>query len=265
MLDSLIETKQLTVKAGHRLLLDGIDWAVRPGEQWVVFGSNGSGKTTLLSAVAGFRRYSSGAISLFGEPLGASNILENRKRIGWVSSSFFDNYYRSESSMEIVLSSKTGSLGLDFSIDEHDIGNALSWLARFGIADKRDMPFSSLSKGQRQSVLLARALFSNPDILVLDEPCSGLDVDARERVLDMVEDLVKTQGKTVIYVTHYPEEILDVFTHALLLKGGRTYASGLIADCFTSEIMSGLMGHRSLIERDAADRMRIVFERVGER
>ena len=260
--DELINVRGLTVKAGRRILLDDLNWTVRKGEQWVVFGTNGSGKTTLLSAVAGYRRYSAGTIELFGEPVDAGNILEARRRIGWVSSSFFDNYYRNESAIEIVLAGKTGTLGIDYSVDEKDVRRAVDWLERFGLKDKRDMTFNTLSKGQRQTVLLIRALFNSPDILILDEPCSGLDIDARERVLAMVREFAQDGATTVIYVTHYAEEILDVFTHAILLKQGRRFASGTIGECLNTATMSGLLGRS--VDVGHSEDGRLVMSLLGE-
>ena len=259
MNSALVEVSGLTVRAGNRLLLDNLNWQVLPGEQWVVFGANGSGKTTLLSVISGFRRWTSGGVALFGESLDESNVIGVRKRIGWVSGSFFDNYYRSESAMEIVLSGLTGSLSLDFSLDADDVGLALGWLDYFGVADKRDMPFSSMSKGQRQKVLLARAMLCDPDILVLDEPCSGLDVDAREQTLVLVDEIIHKGEKSVVYVTHYVEEILESFTKALLMKNGRCFASGTVDDCFGADVMSRMLDMPVDIERDAAGRRHLLL------
>lgn len=256
---ALVEVSGLTVRAGNRLLLDNLNWQVLPGEQWVVFGANGSGKTTLLSVISGFRRWTSGSVSLFGELLDESNVIDMRKRIGWVSGSFFDNYYRSESAMEIVLSGLTGSLSLDFSLDADDVELALGWLDYFGVADKRDMSFSSMSKGQRQKVLLARAMLCDPGILVLDEPCSGLDVDAREQTLALVDEIIHKGEKSVVYVTHYVEEILESFTKALLLKNGRCFASGTVDDCFGFDVMSRMLDMPVDMERDAAGRRHLLL------
>lgn len=257
MEDTLIEVKGLVVKSGKHVLLDHINWTVKPGEQWVIFGTNGSGKTTLLSAVAGFRRFSEGTIEIFGEQLSAGNILAMRKRIGWVSNSFFDTYYKNESAIEIILASKTGTLGLDFSVDEHDIGRARSLMTQLGLEDKINMPFSTLSKGERQRVLLARALLCNPEILVLDEPCTGLDIVARERMLALVSEITQESNATVIYVTHYSEELLDDFTHALLLKKGSVFAQGTMEACFTDEAMTQFLDAPARITRDEDGRMRI--------
>ena len=128
-----------------------------------------------------------------------------------VSSSFFDSYYKNESSLNIILAGKTGTLGLDETIDEHDVRTAKDMLRQIGLEDKCNMPFYTLSKGERQNILLVRAMFTQPEILILDEPCSGLDIVARERVLQTVRQMIHEQKTTVIYVTHYAEELLDEF------------------------------------------------------
>ncbi len=256
---ALVNVKKLTVKVGRRMLLNEINWEVEPGQQWVVFGMNGSGKTTLLSAIAGYRHYSQGTVSLFGEKVTEDNILQMRKRVGLVSSSFFDNYYRNESAIEIILAGKTGMLGIDDSIDETDIGRAKEWLAKFDLTEKADMPFCTLSKGQRQNVLLIRAMFNEPEILILDEPCSGLDIDARERVFEMVREIVREGKTSIIYVTHYTEELLDVFTHALILKKGRAFAKGTMDECFSADTLGRLLERPVSVTRDEDGRMRVRF------
>lgn len=252
MSDPLVQVKGLTVKAGRRHLLSDIDWTVERGQQWVVFGLNGCGKTTLLSAISGYRRYSSGSVSLFGERTTAENIFQIRKKVGWVSGSFFDTHYKNESALEIILAGKTGTLGLDGSIGVSDVRLAKEMLGEIGLADKVDMPFCTLSKGERQNIMLIRALINDPKILILDEPCSGLDIVSRERVLHMVRRLINESRVTVVYVTHYAEEALDVFTHALLLKGGKRYYSGGFDEAFSDGVVSGLLGYPAVVDRDHA-------------
>jgi len=260
--DALIKVTQLSCKVGTRYLLNQINWTVRKGEQWVIFGMNGSGKTTLLSIIAGYRTYTKGKVELFGEQISADNILELRKRIGWVSSSFFDSYYKNESALEIILAGKTGTLGLEFSIDEKDVQAAKSLLRQVHLEDKCNMPFHTLSKGERQNILLVRALFTKPEILILDEPCSGLDIVARERVLRTVRQIVQETDTTIIYVTHYPEELLDVFTNVMLLKKGKVFLQGGMEECFCSEQVSAFLEEPVVVGKDEQNRLQIHFEPV---
>ena len=136
-----IEMQNLSCKLGHIYLLKNIDWRVKKGEHWLVYGLNGSGKTTLLSVVTGFQKYTHGILKLFGEEYSTENIMQNRKRIGWVSSSFFDKYYHHEQVLAIVLSGLTGSLNIDASITDKDIIRAKYLLERLHILNKMDMPF----------------------------------------------------------------------------------------------------------------------------
>ena len=243
MNENIIKTTNLSCKSGYRYLLKDVSWEVKKGEHWVVFGMNGSGKTTLLSAVAGFKKHTHGDLKVFGEAYSQENILKFRQRIGWVSSSFFDKYYTQESAINIVLSGKYGTLGIDYNVTNGDIKKAKALLTELHLANKFDQPFNMMSKGERQNVLIARALFSNPDILVLDEPCTGLDVFAREHLLNTVRDLAENTDVTIIYVTHYTEEILDIFQHCLLLRNGRVFSKGLTKDLFNSNTMSEFLGY----------------------
>lgn len=252
MESNIIETTRLSVKIGHRFILKDIDWKVKQGEKWVVFGMNGCGKTTLLSIVAGFKFQTGGTLKLFGEEYNNKNILPFRKRIGWVSASYFDKMYTREAVLDIVLSGKFGTLGLRGSIDDKDILLVKKLLEELSIADKIDRPFDTLSKGERQNVLIARAMFSAPDILILDEPCTGLDLYNRVHLFSTIRDLANHSNVTIIYVTHYVDEVLDIFDHALFLRNGMTFNMGTVEDMFTSENMSALLEYP--VQMDTRDR-----------
>ena len=250
----LIEAKNLSCQAGYQYLLRDINWQVRHGEQWVVFGRNGCGKTTLLSIIAGYKGYSSGELKIFGEEYTSENILRLRKKIGWISSSFFDKYSTTETVLDIVLSGLFGTLGLLFEIDNEPIIKARNLLIELGLESKIMSPFDLLSKGERQQVLIARAFISNPEILILDEPGTGLDALARERLLATIKELADAQKTTIIYVTHYPEEILPSFDKCLLLRQSAIYRLGETKDLFTSEIMSDFFNYPVLVSREDDER-----------
>lgn len=241
MAEIIIETEKLCCQSGQRYLLQDINWKVERGQHWCVFGMNGCGKTTLLSILAGYKAETSGTVKLFGDTFTNENVLTQRKRIGFVSSSFFDRYYRNETPLHIVLSGKTGGFGLDFTIDDNDVKTAKRLLCNLGLAGKIYRPFSTMSKGERQNVLLARALLTKPEILILDEPCSGLDVVARETVLHIVEQIANESACTMIYVTHYLEEVLPIFRNSLFLRDGITYAAGATEALFTSSCLSDFL------------------------
>ena len=239
----VIDTEKLSLKAGHRYLLNNINWQVKQGEHWIVFGMNGCGKTTLLSILAGFKQATRGKVRILGETYAADNVLEMRKRIGWVSSSFFDKIYSRESALDIVLSGKFGTVGLDMDICDADIKKAKLLLKELHLEGKIYRPFHLMSKGERQNVLIARALMGDPEILMLDEPCTGLDIGAREYLLSTVKDLANNSNMTIIYVTHHTDEIMpEVFRQTLLLKDGMEYKKGATEELFTTSVLSSFLG-----------------------
>ena len=248
----VIEFDKVSCKAGYKYLLRDISWQVAPGEHWVVFGANGSGKTTLLSIIAGFKHYTAGCVKVFGENFSNDNILAIRKRIGWVSSSFFDKYYSKESALHIVLSGRNGTLGLDDDITLEDVWLAKTLLAELQLGDKINRTFDMLSKGERQNVLIARALIGGPEILILDEPCTGLDVYNRSYLFSTIEELSKEKHLSIIYVTHYAEEITPLFQKALLLKNGHIFAAGDTSAVFNDQTIGELLGYPVEIRQEDA-------------
>ena len=255
--DNIIEVNKLCCRVGKKYLLKDISWSVKPGEHWTIFGLNGSGKTTLLSILAGYKMQTDGTLKVFGESYNDDNLLAFRQRIGLVSASCFDRYYREESALQIVLSGLFGTLGLDFDISDENVKYAKKLLGRVGLGEKVEQSYASMSKGERESVLIARALISNPEILILDEPCSGLDVTARDRMLNTVENLARQGKMTIIYVTHYAEEVLDCFENALLLRNGKIYKKGISSEIFTAQCMSAFLNTEIEVKKDECGRLTI--------
>ncbi len=248
-MESVVKVKNLSCLVGKQAILSSINWEIKKGEHWVVFGLNGSGKTTLLSIIAGYRDFTAGSVEVFGESYTEENILAKRRRIAWISSSFYDKYYTKESVLSIVLAGVTGKLGVNGSITNSDIKKAKRLLCELGLEHKMNRTFDLLSKGERQSVLIARELMSDPEILILDEPGTGLDIYARERMLSLVKELSKNPEITIIYVTHYSEEILDVFDKCLLLKHGWVYALGETEDLFTDDNFTDFLESKAKVKR----------------
>lgn len=239
---TIINAKHLSCKMGKNYLLKDITWEVQQGENWVVYGLNGSGKTTLLSIIAGYKNYSEGTLEIFGQPFSNQNIFSLRKKIGWVSGSFYDKHYTKESVLDIILSGKFGTLSLNYDVTLDDVRFAKSLAEELGIKDKINYSFDMLSKGQRQNVMIARALFSEPELLVLDEPCSGLDVYNRAYLFSAIQKLSE-KDITIIYVTHYTEEILDIFEYSILLSKGRIFAKGKTTEIFTPTTLEKFLGY----------------------
>lgn len=242
-LGTILKASNIFVKQGSKNIVEDVSLEVRRGENWVIFGLNGCGKTTLLSRLAGYLSPSSGEIEAFGEKMSKDNQLELRKKIGWVSSSFFDKYLRKEIVLDIVLAGKYGTLGFqDGFTSDHEVRKAKKILADFGLKEKARYPYDTLSKGQQQKVLIARALFADPEILILDEPCSGLDIFAREYFLHLVQETAEEKEMAVIYVTHHTEEILPFFNKAVLMKEGEIHSQGDLQEIFSGDNLSDFFG-----------------------
>lgn len=241
-MNKVIHLDQMTWKRKDRLILEAVNWTVTRGQHWAILGLNGSGKTSLLQIVTGYIWPSKGRVEILGQPFGQTDLRALRKRIGWVSVSLADRFAADQSAdtaLEIVLSGKYASIGLWDEIDANDVEAAVQLMERLGCVNVADSPFAWLSQGERQRVLIARALFARPELLILDEPCTGLDMLAREQLLGLIESLASDpSGPTLLYVTHHTEEIVPSITHALILDGGRVVCSAPKQDALVSQILS---------------------------
>lgn len=242
-MENIVQLTGLGYKTGNHYILKDIDWEIKQGEHWVVFGMNGSGKTTLLSIIAGYLGYTHGELSVFNQQYQDDTILPIRQRIGWVSASYFDKCLSKETVLDIVLAGKSATLGIDDDITDQDVLRAKALLTELRLKSKINYPFDFLSKGERQLVLIARALMCNPEILILDEPCTGLDIFSREYLLTAIRDLAQNTNITIIFVTHYTEEIMDVFQNCLLLKSGKIYAKDKTENIFNSQFLSEFLNY----------------------
>lgn len=247
---TIIKTTDLACQSGRKYLINQINWQVEKGEHWIIFGLNGCGKTTLLSIVAGFKGQTKGELEVFGKSYTEDNIFSLRQKIGWVSSSFFDKYLSWESALSIVLSGVSGTLSMSRAITDNDVKRALALLRQLRLGKKIDQPFALMSKGERQCVLIARALVSQPEILILDEPSTGLDIYAREYILTAVDDLARHTDMTIIYVTHYIEEILPSFDKTMLMKDGQIYAQGVTSDMLSDDLFTSFLNYPVHISRN---------------
>lgn len=237
-----IQLQQVSlVREGVRLL-DDINWTVNSGEHWAIIGLNGSGKTLMLNIVNGYLFPSQGQVQVLGKKFGSYDLRELRKSIGWVSSSLQERLYEEEMALAIVLSGKHATIGLYQEPTQEDVEQAASLLEMFGVLKVADRPYRTLSQGERQKVLIARALMSQPKLLVLDEPCTGLDVFAREQILETIDTISKApEAPTLLYVTHHIEEILPIFSHTLLLREGQVFQSGKTRDLINTSTFSDFL------------------------
>ena len=235
----VLEVTNLRVIRGSTAILRGVNWRVGAGENWVILGANGSGKTSLLKALTGFLSPTSGEVSLLGHTYGESDWRELRLQIGVVTSAFTASIPLSEVTLDTIVSGKYAQLDLWHAGTSADRIAAKKLLRLVGLGRLAAREWAYLSQGERQRVLIARALMARPRLLILDEPCAGLDPVAREKFLAFVEQLARSRhAPALVLVTHHVEEITPAFTHALLLRGGRVVTAGLRASALTSKTLS---------------------------
>lgn len=226
------------IRNGATILQD-ITFRIDKGQNWAIIGQNGSGKTSLISIIGGYHHPSEGKAIVLGKKFGSTDLRELRLRIGECSSEIRDLMHNWDPVKDIVLSGRFASIGLYETPAPGDHERAAYLIDFFGLSDKSDRRFMTLSEGEKQKTLLARALMSEPELLVLDEPCAGLDLKAREEFLDAVQEMcTKRGGPALIYITHHIEEIIPAITHALTLRKGRVIASGRKEDVLTNEVLS---------------------------
>lgn len=240
----ILRIQGLRIVRGTTTILEDVDWTVEAGEHWVLLGGNGSGKTSLLSALTGYLMPTAGEIGLLGEEYGQADWRDVRLRIGIVSSSVRQMMNDTEPALDSVVSGRYAIIDYWGRPKRTDAVKARRLLADVEASHLEKRPWAVLSQGERQRVLIARALMADPRILILDEPCAGLDPVARELFLGFLDRLARRpDAPTLVLVTHHVEEITPVFTHALLLREGRTVASGPVGRALTSATLGRMFGH----------------------
>jgi iron complex transport system ATP-binding protein len=258
---SILAVSGLSVRRGADVILDDVSWTVRPGEHWVIIGANGSGKTSLLSALTGYLTPTAGEVELLSQRYGRTDWRELRKRIGLVSSAIRQRIPADEPALETVVSGKYAMI--DFwgrmTAAERRQGRRILRSIECDALEKR--PWLYLSQGERQRLLIGRALMARPRVLILDEPCAGLDPAAREHFLRFLQRLGRgSRPPALVLVTHHVEEIMPVFSHALILKGGKVLARGPLRTTLNSEKLSRAFGEAAILRRERG-RYRLDFRK----
>ena len=232
------------VRRGQTDLLVDVDWEVEEGQRWVVLGPNGAGKTTLLQLAAGRMHPTSGVAGILGEVLGAVDVFELRPRIGLSSSALAAAIPPRESVRDVVVTASWGVTGRwREEYHELDHGRADELLQALGASHLADRTFGTLSEGERKRVQIARALMTDPELMLLDEPAAGLDLGGREDLVGRLGELAADlAAPAMVLVTHHVEEIPPSFTDALLLRGGRIVAAGPLELTLTDENLTETFG-----------------------
>jgi iron complex transport system ATP-binding protein len=249
--DAVLQFVDVTVRRGAATLLDGINWTVEEDERWAVLGPNGAGKTTLLQIAAANMHPTAGEAYIFGERLGRVDVFELRPRIGLASAALADRIPGGELVRDVVVSAGYSVLGrCREAYGRLDVRRAVTLLERMGVGGFSERTFGTLSQGEKARVQIARALMTDPELLLLDEPAAGMDLGGREDLLHrLTRFAADPDAPASVLVTHHVEELPPGITHALLLRGGQVVAAGLAKDVLTDEPLSETFGLRLAVER----------------
>jgi iron complex transport system ATP-binding protein len=238
----VLSVEQLRIRRGDTEILRAVSWRVERGEHWVILGANGSGKTSLLSALTGYLTPTDGEIVLLGRRFGHADWRELRKQVGLVSSAVRQMMADGEPALETVVSGKYAMIdfwGRATRATRADRARASQLLRQVECGHLAERPWSVLSQGERQRVWIGRALMAKPRLLILDEPCAGLDPAAREHFLQFLQRLGRSKtSPTLVLVTHHVEEIMPVFSHVLVLRDGRVLAAGEKSEALIASVLS---------------------------
>jgi iron complex transport system ATP-binding protein len=243
-MSDVLHFAQVSVLRDGATLLDRIDWDVSEGERWVVLGANGAGKTTLLQLASANLHPSRGTATILGETLGAVDVFELRPRIGLSSAALAERLPPSERVRDVVLTASYAMVGRWREVYEDvDAGRADELLAALGVAHLATRRFGTLSEGERKRVQIARALMTDPELMLLDEPAAGLDLGGREDLIARLTGLAEDpDAPAMVLVTHHVEEIPPGFTHVMLLRGGRVVAGGPLESTLTAPALGETFG-----------------------
>ena len=237
---AVVELADVTVVRGGSKLLSDITWSIDEADRWVVIGPNGAGKTTLLQVLSAHLHPTSGMAAVLGEILGAVDVFELRPRIGVTSAALAERIPRGESVGNVVVSASYAVTGRwREAYDVSDFQRAALLMRQLRVEHLSKRTFGTLSEGERKRVQIARALMTDPELLLLDEPAAGLDLAGREALVETVADIVSDpDAPAVVLVTHHLEEIPAGMTHALLLRSGGIVAAGPIEEVLSDEWLS---------------------------
>lgn len=248
--EKVIDAQDLLLYRGSTTLVGPLSWTVEEGQQWIVFGPNGAGKTTLLELLCANLFPSRGTLDVLGQRFGRTDLTELRTRIGVSSNSLARRIPGSEKAVDVVLSAGYANIGRwKENYEALDFERAHTLLEDFSVIHLKDREFGRLSEGERKRVLIARALMTDPELLLLDEPTAGLDLGGREDLIAMLEQLAHDPyAPGIIMVTHHVEEIPRGFSHAMILREGQIVEQGEIQSVINSDVLSTAFDQPIVVE-----------------
>ena len=247
----ILRLTDVTVRRGGQTILGPIDWAIEAGDRWVVLGPNGSGKTTLSHVASTYLWPTTGNVEVLGETIGRVDARELRRRVGYAGAGLEPAIDPELTALEVVVTARHAALGPWWhTFSDDDRLRARSLLADLGVADLAERSFGRLSTGERRRVQIARALMPAPDLLVLDEPASSLDLGAREALVrDLGRLAAAPMPLAIVLVTHHVEEIPSGFGHALVLSAGQAVSCGPIGEALDGPALSRAFGLPIAVDR----------------
>lgn len=249
MSEPLIDMSNVFLRRSGKTILNDLSWRMNRREHWAVIGANGSGKTTLLKITGGTLFPTAGEVTVLGGRFGHCDLLRLRQRVGWVGPALLGRMPPGERLWDIVASGFKSTFGLVYEISPADAERVDASLERVGLGGRGDSEFGVLSQGEQQRALFARSMLTNPELYILDEACSGLDLPAREMFLGIADEVMAENSAGMIMVTHHIEEISTGVTHALVLKAGSVLASGTVGETITAGVLSEAFGIGVAVER----------------
>ena len=250
--EPVVEIRGVDVVRGDAHLLRGVDWTVRADQRWVLLGPNGAGKTTLLQLAGAQLHPTRGEVRILGETMGAVDVFELRPRIGLTSAALAQRIADAERVGDVVVSAGYAVVGRwRERYDVHDLTRAAMLMQQWGVAPMAHRPFGTLSEGERKRTQIARALMTDPELLLLDEPGAGLDLGGREDLVARLSGLASDHfAPAQVLVTHHVEEIPPGYSHALLLREGRVLAAGPTPEVLTDPLLSEAFGLPLQVQRE---------------
>lgn len=250
LMNEIISLDCVSVTRDKLEIIKNISLTIKKGENWAVIGRNGSGKSFLLRILSTEIYPSQGNCTLYGKTIGRTNLWDLRKKIGVVSDNLQSEYKKNATVEEVVISGFFSSNGVYYKPDDFQREKALELIKKSGLSYLADRKFGILSQGEKKRVLIARALVFDPDLLILDEPATGLDIASREEFLETLSQIIK-YGHNIVFVTHHIEEIIPEITHVAYMKAGSLYGKGLKSDMINSRYMREVLDiDCDIIERD---------------
>ncbi|MFK8910431.1 ABC transporter ATP-binding protein [Streptomyces sp. YS-3] len=249
-MSDVLELVDVSVVRDGRALVDDVSWSVKEGERWVILGPNGAGKTTLLNIASSYLFPSTGTAKILGDRLGKVDVFDLRPRIGMAGVAMADKLPKRQTVLQTVLTAAYGMTATwQEQYDAVDEERARAFLDRLGMTDYLDRKFGTLSEGERKRTLIARAMMTDPELLLLDEPAAGLDLGGREDLVRRLGRLARDPyAPSMVMVTHHVEEIAPGFTHVLMIRQGKVLAAGPMETELTSRNLSLCFGLPLVVE-----------------